>query len=215
MYQNIRRKPSSDSTSNSAAVPLKETKPILHPVTFRVAGSVYLPAKSYLGNDDGQITRMTSEYKGLFQGTAVKEQKSFSRSFISGFTDSSKEPERMGDALSDFGFAQDVSMEKQSTRLNFRLKNPSASDFMQNISITLKVSDGMPNTDGILGDGVRMITALMDPAITIKNNPGAAAADFDDETGILTIDELGPGDEIAVDFSVTPPEGLNSYFRDA
>jgi hypothetical protein len=90
----------------------------------------YLPAAAYLGNDDGEISRMNREYKGLFAGTNVKENKNFSRSFIGSFTDSSKEPERMGDALSDFGFAQDVAMEKQSTKLSLRLKNPSGSDFM-------------------------------------------------------------------------------------
>ena len=174
----------------------------------------YLPAVSYLDNEDGEISRMTSEYKGLFAGTTVKDSKSFSRSFISKFTDIVNEPERIGDALSDFGFAQDVSIEKQSTRLNFSLKNPSADSFMQNISIVLKVADGMPDKDGVTGNSARIITGLAEPKIIIKKDVSGGAITFDEESGILTVEELAPNEEMAVDFLIMPPEGLNSCFND-
>jgi hypothetical protein len=174
----------------------------------------YLPGSSYLEDESGKISRLDTKYTGLFAGKVVKDSKSFSRSFISKFSSNTNAPEKLGDALSDFGFAQDVSIEKQSTKLNFRLLNPSDTDFMQDVKITLKVADGQPNADGTLGEGIRMITALAQPTVNIRQTGSAGNTSFDQATGILTVDELGPGEELLVDFIITPPESLESYYDD-
>jgi hypothetical protein len=96
--------------------------------------------------------------------------------------------------------------------MNFRLKNPSEVEFRQNLKITLNVADGMPNEDGSMGEGSRIITALTQPTVNIVKTGSDGTTNFDAATGILTVEELAPGEELQVEFVIIPPEGISSYW---
>ena len=175
----------------------------------------YMTAEYYLSDSIDGVSDMTIPYEGAFESNnpGMKKVKNFSSGFISKFSNSNNKPETLGPALSDFGFNQNIAIEKQATKMSFKLKNPSSIDYIRNLEIKVMAADTKPDKDGTLQDNTIVLTSTTKPmAHVIKGN--IASIEFNPDTGILTVKELRPNEEIEVEFTMEVPEGLNDYYND-
>ena len=172
----------------------------------------YMTSKNYMKETKEGVSDLNVSYKGAFKGNNNKETKLYSSKFIGQFTQNKNIPESIGPALSDFGFNQDVAIEKQATKMSFKLKNPSNTDFMRNITIKVIAADTMPNADGSIPDETRILTAASKLMANIKKGNKDNII-FDEDKGILKVKQLAPKEELDVEFSMEVPEGLNDMYN--
>ena len=166
--------------------------------------------KTYLDEEFSGIGMQSATYKGLFAGKRIKDEKNFSSKFMRTLTsDACGVPEKMGDGILNFGFAQDVAMESAVTTIKFRLKNPSQYYPMDNISVKLNIANGRPDKDGSLGAGSRSFANIVNPSITTLKNTGNSNITYDSASNVINIDKIKAGEEVDIDISICPPKGIS------
>jgi hypothetical protein len=131
---------------------LTEMKKITHTIPVQVD---FIPNGYYL-EDSCESLYTTERVEGAFSTGSNARAKTFSKKFLSNAGTSSTAPASKSNDGFKVGFAQDMIMSAEHSKLTVEFANPSTVEAIEDLQFTVIISDMMPDEDGKMAAGATL-----------------------------------------------------------